>query len=118
MAETLFEKVGGQTGMAALVDRFYERVLADDRIAHFFEQTDMEAQRRHQTAFLSFALGGPEYSGRTMERAHAGMNLQPAHFNAVAEDLVATMKEAGMEPGDIDAVVDRVNSLKESILYK
>lgn len=104
--------------MAALVDRFYERVLADDRIKHFFAHTDMEAQRRHQTAFLSYALGGPAYSGRTMERAHAGMNLQPAHFDAVAEDLVATLEEADTDPCDVDEVVARVYSLKDSILYQ
>ncbi|MFZ5815850.1 MAG: group I truncated hemoglobin, partial [Bacillota bacterium] len=89
--QTLYEKYGGHQTISAVVDRFYEKILADASINHFFTQTDMEAQRRHQTAFISFALGGPAYTGRSMERAHAGLNLQPAHFNAVAGHLVATM---------------------------
>ena len=114
----LYEKVGGQAAVAKLVEAFYDRVLADPLINGFFEQVDMEAQRRHQTAFIAFALGGPEYTGRSMAQAHAGMNLQPEHFGAVAGHLVAVMQEAGLEHADINEVVARVSTLKDAILYK
>jgi hemoglobin len=57
------------------------------RVNHFFAHTDMEKQRRHQTAF-SYAVGGSnQYTGRSMEKAHAGLNLQPEHFDAIAKLL-------------------------------
>jgi hemoglobin len=54
---TLYEKLGGKEMIAQVVDSFYKKVLADDRINQFFANTDMEKQRRHQTAFISYALG-------------------------------------------------------------
>ena len=33
---TLFEKLGGEAAVDLAVDRFYDRVLQDDRINHFF----------------------------------------------------------------------------------
>ncbi len=53
---TLYEKLGGKEMIAQVVDSFYKKVLADDRINQFFANTDMEKQRRHQTAFISYAL--------------------------------------------------------------
>ncbi len=67
----LFEKIGGGAAVDAAVDKFYEKVLADDRIKHFFEGVDMKRQADHQKKFLTFAFGGPaNYSGRSMREAH------------------------------------------------
>lgn len=71
---TLFEKLGGAEAVDLAVDKFYERVLADDRVKHFFVDTDMEQQREHQKAFLTYAFGGSgEYNGRYMREAHQEM---------------------------------------------
>jgi hemoglobin len=115
---TLFEKLGGREAIAAVVDNFYKRVLADDRINGFFKETDMEKQLRHQTAFVAFALGGPKYSGKSMEKAHEGMNLQPEHFNSVAGHLADALADLGVGKEDIDTVISTVATLKDAILYK
>ena len=58
MAETLYEKVGGEEAISKVVDYFYnELVLKDDTVNHFFQQTDMEKQREHQAKFISFDQG-------------------------------------------------------------
>lgn len=98
---TLFEKLGGAAAVDIAVDRFYERVLQDDRIKHFFADTDMVKQRNHQKAFLTYAFGGSEkYDGRYMRQAHkdlvAKQGLNGEHFDAVAEDLMTTLKEMGV----------------------
>lgn len=89
MEQTLFERIGGEEAVAKVVDYFYEElVLKDETVNHFFKDTDMKKQRRHQTKFISYALGGPnQYSGASMAKAHEGMNLQPEHFNAIAKHL-------------------------------
>jgi hemoglobin len=98
---TLFEKLGGSEAVNLAVDKFYERVLQDDRIKHFFANVDMVKQKAHQQAFLTYAFGGTdEYSGRSMREAHRElverMGLNESHFNAVAEDLLATLQEMGV----------------------
>jgi truncated hemoglobin YjbI len=35
----LFKRVGGETALEAAVDQFDDRVLADERIKHFFSMT-------------------------------------------------------------------------------
>lgn len=49
MSETLYDRLGGRDAIAAVVDRFYDRMLADETVAHFFEDVDMQRQRAHQT---------------------------------------------------------------------
>ena len=36
--EPLFERIGGHAAVNAAVDLFYEKVLSDIRINHFFEK--------------------------------------------------------------------------------
>jgi hemoglobin len=109
---TLFEKLGGAAAVDLAVDRFYERVLQDDRIKHFFANTDMKKQREHQKAFLTYAFGGTDkYSGTQMREAHRDLvdnqGLNSDHFDAVAEDLMITLKEMGV-PDDLLAEVAAV----------
>ncbi len=98
---TLFDKLGGAAAVDLAVDKFYERVLNDDRIKHFFANVDMSKQRAHQKAFLTYAFGGTsQYDGRYMREAHkelvATQGLSSEHFDAVAEDLMETLKEMGV----------------------
>lgn len=98
---TLFEKLGGAEAVDLAVDKFYARVLDDDRVKHFFANTDMEKQREHQKAFLTYAFGGSgQYNGRYMREAHqemvANQGLSGEHFDAIAEDLLATLKDMGV----------------------
>ncbi len=109
---TLFEKLGGADAVNLAVDKFYERVLQDDRIKHFFADVDMTKQRAHQKAFLTYAFGGTDrYDGRYMREAHKELvekhGLKSEHFDAVAEDLMATLKEMGV-PEDLMAEVAAV----------
>ncbi|WP_338448010.1 group 1 truncated hemoglobin [Niallia oryzisoli] len=120
MAESLYEKVGGEEAIGKVVDYFYnELVLKDETVKHFFDNTDMEKQRSHQTKFISFALGGPkQYSGKSMAKAHEGMNLQPEHFQAIANHLHDSLAHFGVEESDIDTALAKVATLKDDILYK
>lgn len=120
METTLYERVGGEEAIGKVVDYFYsELVLKDSTVNHFFEHTDMEKQRLHQTKFISFALGGPnQYSGESMAAAHKGMNLQPEHFNAIVNHLNEVLAHFGIKKTDIDSALSRVGALKDDILYQ
>lgn len=109
---TLYEKLGGQAAVDLAVDKFYDRIINDDRIKHFFDQINMRQQREHQKAFLTYAFGGsPRYDGKTMREAHKQLvseqGLNGEHFDAVVEHLVATLKELGVSDeliGEVAAV--------------
>lgn len=114
---SVYEKIGGDAAVNAAVDIFYRKVLADDRISKFFDTVDMEAQHAKQKAFLTMAFGGPNnYTGKDMREAHKHMNLTEEHFGAVAEALVATLKELDVPQEYIDEIVAIALSVKDDVL--
>lgn len=94
---SLYDDIGGEGAVNAAVDIFYRKVLKDDRIKHFFEAVDMDKQAAKQKAFLTMAFGGPHnYTGADMRKAHAHLvvkGLNDSHFDAVMENLGATLTE-------------------------
>lgn len=97
MKQSIYDRIGGEAAVNAAVDIFYRKVLADERINRFFEDVDMDKQAAKQKAFLTVALGGPnQYSGKDMRKGHAHLiqrGLNDTHFNAVMENLAATLQE-------------------------
>ena len=115
--DSLYQKLGGKPAMEAAVDAFYVKVLADDRVKHFFDNVSMDKQRRKQKEFLSAAFGGPlPWTGKDMRKAHAGMGLTEEHFNAIAENLVNTLKDLKISQDIIDQVVAVALTTKDDVL--
>ena len=116
---SVYERIGGEAAVDAAVDLFYRKVLADDRISHFFDTVDMDRQRAKQKAFLTMAFGGPHnYSGQDMRAAHAKMNLNEGHFDAVMENLGATLKELGVPDELIGEAAAIALSVKDDVLNR
>lgn len=114
MSQSLYEKIGGDAAVNAAVDVFYRKVLADKRINKFFEGVDMGKQAAKQKAFLTMALGGPHnYTGKDMRDGHAHLvarGLNDSHFDAVMENLGATLKELGVP----DELIAQAAAIAES----
>lgn len=54
MIENLYELVGGNQNIEAATERFYEKVLEDDNLRHFFGRTAMTAiDRESATSVVS-----------------------------------------------------------------
>ena len=119
---SLYEEIGGEGAVNAAVDIFYRKVLKDDRIKRFFEGVDMEKQAAKQRAFLTMAFGGPHsYTGLDMRKAHAHlvkMGLNDSHFDAVVEDLGATLKELKVPDNLIAQVATIAESTRNDVLGK
>ncbi len=119
---SLYERIGGDAAVNAAVDLFYRKVLADERIKHFFEGVDMDKQASKQKAFLTMAFGGPHnYTGEDMRKGHAHLvarGLNDSHFDAVMENLGATLKELGV-PDDLIAEAAAIaESTRNDVLGK
>jgi hemoglobin len=119
---TLYEQLGGEEAVTAAVDGFYKKVLADDRVNGFFEGVDMDRQRAMQTAFLTFAFGGPNaYEGKDLRAAHAHLvakGLNDSHFDVILEHLGATLKELSVPDELIAQAAGVANSVRDDILGK
>ena len=120
MGDNLFDQIGGEAAVDAAVDIFYRKVLTDDSISHFFDTTDMDAQRAKQKSFLTMAFGGPNnYTGKDMREAHAPLvakGLNEGHFNAVAGHLQATLEELGVAEDLVNQVMAIAASTHDDVL--
>lgn len=117
--KSLYERLGGEAAVDAAVDIFYRKVLADERIAHHFEDVDMNVQRAKQKAFLTLAFGGPNrYSGEDLRKAHARMKLTEADFDAVMAHLGATLVQLNVPGPLIGEAAAIASSVKNDVLNR
>ena len=114
---TLFSRLKGADGIAAVVGDLYRKVCSDVQLAHYFERTPMPLLQRHMVAFLVQATGGPkEYGGREMLDAHEHLGITGRDFDRVAEHLMATLREYGIADADVDAVAQAIAPLRPMIV--
>src|SRR5579863_2910031 len=88
----LYDRLGGHDAVVAVVHDFVVRNVTDKRINQRFFNTDAQHLEAMLVEFVTVATGGPgKYTGRDMPSSHAGMELVDAEFDAVVENLKATL---------------------------
>ena len=114
---SIYEEIGGQDALIAVVDDFYDRVLADPELTKFFTGTNLARLKGMQVEFFAVALGGPDaYRGRTMQEVHHGLGIAQNHFDLVAGHLNDALAAAGV-PGDTaDTIIGTVAPLAADIV--
>ncbi|HJU72607.1 MAG TPA: group 1 truncated hemoglobin [Gemmatimonadaceae bacterium] len=121
-ANTLYDRLGGRDAIVAVVDSFVARVAADQRINGFFTAAASDPARLASFKAklvdqICQASGGPcTYTGKDMKSAHAGMKITNAHFDALVEDLVATLKAFNVAQADQDALLGVLGPMRPDIV--
>jgi hemoglobin len=98
MRSTIYDEIGGAPAVTAVVDAFYERLVADDDLSAYFAGKDMARLKAHQRALVTVALGGTseEYKGKMMHPAHAGLAITNEAFDKVLDHLLAVLTDVGV----------------------
>jgi len=113
---SLYERLGGEAAIDAVVKALYDRVLADDELKPFFEHTPMERQRAMQHEFLCAALGGPmSYTGKPLAHVHQGRGIKTRHFAKFVQHVLDSLRDLGISEEDADAVISRLNTFANEI---
>ncbi|SEF24475.1 hemoglobin [Amycolatopsis pretoriensis] len=113
---TVYEQIGGGEALSAVVDDFYDRVLADAELAVFFKGTNTSRLKGMQVEFFSAALGGPdEYRGRSMKEVHRGRGIGRHHFDLVAKHLTDALLAAGVPGETVRTIIGVVAPLASDI---
>jgi len=120
--KSLYERVGGYNALAAVVDDFIGRLVADKQFEKFFIGHSIDSKkkiRQHILDQFCAATGGPcIYTGRDMKTTHGGLGITEADWDAAAKHLAASLdkfKVAEKEKGEILAFV---TTLKKDIVEK
>lgn len=120
-ANSLYQQIGGKAAIDAAVELFYTKVLADERVKHYFDDINMTRQKRKQKEFISMALGAPtKYTGADLRTAHKDLKptLTDMHFNAIAENLKATLTELKVDQALIAKVLAIVETTRADVLNR
>jgi hemoglobin len=114
---SIYESIGGEAALTAVVDDLYERILGDDMLGVFFAGTNLNRVKGRQVEFFGQVLGGPMvYQGGTMKAVHRGRGVERRHFDRVAEHLVASLAAAGLPEGAIAEITALVLPLADDIV--
>jgi len=114
---TLYERLGGEAAVAALLEELYVRALADPLFKPFFEKIDMPRLKAHQFAFISQALGGPHpYAGTSLVEAHARLRIEQRQFDAFVEHLGGALREIGARDDLAAEILSQVTPLSGVIV--
>jgi hemoglobin len=119
MIEDLFDEIGGCSTIKAATELFYDKVLHDDGLRHFFEGVDMAHLRSGQDMFISMLLGGRVYTGKNIHDAHARSRdhgLNDSHFDLFLKHFRAALEEVGVKPENAEKVVKHLESERGTVL--
>ena len=93
----LYQALGEKPGIARLMDDFVDRAVKDPRIGAHFKDTKPAALKESLTDQICQISGGPcQYEGADMKSAHADMDINKGHFNALVEVLQSAMDAQGI----------------------
>jgi hemoglobin len=113
----IYEAIGGEAALVAVVDNLYERILADVRLSGFFAGAPMSRLKGRQVEFFGQALGGPmTYQGASMRQAHVGRGIDMEHFELVAGHLTDSLRAAGVPEPTITEIIGLVAPLAGDIV--
>ena len=118
MGKSLYERLGGATGIARIVDDVIAAHLANPVVQTRFQNIeDLDHARQMAREFFASGSGGPEtYTGRPMRLAHQGMNISEQEYLAVIEDIMTTLDRHGIDESSQKDVLAILYSLRREII--
>jgi hemoglobin len=133
---TLFERLGGEQGITAIVDDFTVRAVVDPRVnwerkgmkrTNIFGRGESVAWqptaenlaqlKTHLVQFLAVATGGPpKYEGKGIRAAHQGMRISNPEFDAAIGDLKASLDKLGIADREQKELLAIIESTRPQIV--
>jgi hemoglobin len=123
MSNSLYERLGGASGIKALVDDVVEAHMNNPvikaRFLPYREDPENLATIKQQTCdFFGAGSGGPEqYVGREMPEAHRGMNISAEEYMAAVDDIMNALDKHKMDEETRKDVLAIAYSLKDQIIH-
>ena len=118
--KSLYERLGGYNAIAAVVDDFMGRWVADKQLGRFFVGHSTDSKKRARQLIVDMlceATGGPcIYTGRDMKTVHTGLNITENDWQAGVKLLTATLDKFKVPQKEKDEVFAAASGLKQDIV--
>lgn len=125
---TLWYRLGGEDSVRAVVKRFVQKGASNPKVNFTREghpnrwtptEKNVRLLEQRLVEFISEASGGPlKYTGRDMATVHRDMRITSAEFDALANDLAATLDEFKVPEKEKNELLTAVARTKPNIVGK
>ena len=116
---TLYDGLGGQPAIDAIVDNFIKEIAADPQIFPYFADSHVSRFREKITEHFCHISDGPcQYTGDNMVDIHVGMQISENHFNRVVDLLYNAMEQENIPHRTQNRLIARLAPLRKDIIYR
>jgi hemoglobin len=112
----MYDRIGGEAGLRAIIGDFVDRVFEDVMIGFFFRGVERERLKELEFQHAAQHLGAEiAYHGRPLASAHARHRIMGGQFSRRKELLRKTLVQHGVAPDIIEAWLAHIESLRSQI---
>ena len=119
---SLYDRLGGQAAVSAVVDDFVMRMAGHQQVGHFFARVDTAPGskfRSNLVEFISAATGGNgRYRGRDISSAHAGFKISDSDWDVTVANLRDTLAKFSVPAREVQDLLAIIAPLKQQIVKR
>jgi truncated hemoglobin YjbI len=113
---SLFEQLGGEPELRAIVDDFIDRCFDDLMIGFLFARAERQRIKRFEYEHAAKNLGAAiEYGGRPLDEAHRPHRIFGGQFDRRRQILLETLRDHGAPDEVVEAWLAHQDSLRSMI---
>jgi hemoglobin len=114
---SLYDRLGGESGVAAIADTLIDRVAGDPKLGRSFKETNLKHIKASLAEQLCDLSGGPcRYSGDSMKESHAGHHISEAEFYGMVTDLRDILHERHVSAGATNELLRLLAPMKRDVV--
>lgn len=118
--KSLYDRLGGKEGVAAIIDSLINNVTHDPELKKIFAKTKgdrLEAFKKNLADQLcEVSGGGCKYAGKDMAAAHKGMKITEAQWNKFIERFTDSLNEQKVADAEQSELLALLAPLKDQIV--
>jgi len=114
---SLYERLGGQDGVANIANTLIDRVATDPTLGRSFKGSNLRRVKSMLAEQICELSGGPcHYSGDAMKETHAGHQITEAEFYNMVAMLREVLKEQHVSQGAMNELEKLLAPMKRDIV--
>ena len=121
-SKTLYARLNGYDGLAAIVDEFLDTLASEPQMARFGAAMNLDSRRRNRQLTLDFlcaATGGPAfYLGKDMKTSHAGLGISASDWKIAMDHIDRALKKFKVPEHESKELIALVDGLANEIVER
>lgn len=116
---SLYDRLGGDVGVKAVVSTLIERMRVDPVSGHLFRKVNHKRLVAKITEQICTLTGGPcAFEGDDMPTTHAGIPITETDFHRLVEHLVAILDSRGVGTREKNELLAILAPLKRDVVTR